>query len=112
MQRQEILNYEEQYGDATVLFNPFAFANTGLIKSQTVLKLDTYSLMTIPWQLGMKRGVLLGSFSKSEIVFFQRYKGTLAGLTLAVQRPDARDPFKIFSRCHVTGFGQMKDKEG
>jgi hypothetical protein len=112
MQKQEALNYEEQYKDALVQFSPFAFTNTGIIKSQTQIKIDTYTLVSVPWQLSMKRAVLLGSFSKDEIVFFQRYKGTLAALTITVQRPDAREPMNIFSRCQIVAVGQMKEKEG
>lgn len=106
------MTYEEQYAEASVLFSSFAFANTGLIKSQTLLKLETYNLVMVPWQLGMKRGILLGSFSGNELNFFQRWTGSLASLNLAVQRPDAREPVKIFSRCHISSIGQMKGKEG
>jgi len=112
MPRQETINFEEQYKDATVFFSSFAFSNTGLIKSQTTLKIDTYSLMTVPWQFGMRRSVLLGFLSADEIGFFQRYKGGAASLTLAIQKPDAREPIKIFSRCQIAGLGQMKDREG
>jgi len=112
MPRQETIDYEEQYKDSTVFFSSFAFTNTGLIKSQTTLKIDTYTLMTVPWQFGMRRSVLLGFLSADEIGFFQRYKGSAASLTLAIQRPDANQPFKIFSRCQVAGLGQMKDRDG
>jgi hypothetical protein len=106
------MNYIEAYPDATVQFSPFAFSNTGVIKSQTVLKLDTYSLVTVPWQFSMTKAILLGSFSLDEISFFQRFRASVASLSLGVQRPDERQPIKVFARCTVSAIGPMKDKKG
>lgn len=106
------MNYEEQYPEATIQFNPFAFANTGIIKAQTLLKLDTYTLIVVPLQFSMKRGILLASLSRDEVVFFKRFTGAAASLSLQVQRADQKEPIKIFTRCHVATVGQMKDREG
>ena len=112
MQKIETLNYEEQYKDATVSFSPFVQSSTGIIQSQTSLKVDTYTLACVPYQLSMLRVVLIGAFSKDEIVFFQRFKGSLAGLTLTFQHAAAKEPEKIFCRCQITAVGLMKGREG
>ncbi len=105
------MSYEEQFKGATVSFSPFVLSSTGILQSQTALKVDTYQLVCAPYQISMTRAVLLGSFTKDEIVFFQRYKNALAGLTLTVQRPTAHEPEKIFCRCQISAVGMMKGRD-
>jgi hypothetical protein len=112
MQKVETLSYEEQFKDETVSFSPFVLGSTGIIQSQTSLKVDTYTLACVPYQLSMSRVILIGAFSKDEIAFFQRFKGSLAGLTFTVQRPTAKEPEKIFCRCQIAAVGLMKGREG
>jgi hypothetical protein len=112
MPKIETLSYEEQYKDVTVSFSPYVQNSMGILQSQTSLKVDTYTLACVPYQLSMARTVLIGAFSKDEIVFFQRFKGSLAGLTLSFQRPTAKAPVKIFCRCQVSAVGQMKGRDG
>jgi hypothetical protein len=111
MQKIETLNYEEQYKDVVVSFSPFVLYSTGIVQSQTSLKVDTYMLACVPYQISMGRVVLIGSFSKDEIVYFQRYKGSLAGLTLSIQGPAAKEPEKIFCRCQISAVGLMKGRD-
>jgi hypothetical protein len=111
MQKQEVLSNEEQFKDALLSFTPFVLRSTGIIQAQTSLKVDTYNLVCVPYQLSMKRVVLVGSFMKDEIVFFQRFKNALAGLTVTVQRPNAREAEKIFCRCQVSAVGMMKGRD-
>jgi hypothetical protein len=111
MQKLETLNYEEQYKAEVVSFSPFVLHSTGIIQTLTSLKVDTYTLACVPYQLSMSRVILIGSFSQDEIFYFQRFKGALAGLTLSVQRPTAKEPEKIFCRCQVTGVGLMKGRD-
>ncbi len=106
------MNYEEFYASATVQFNPFAFSNTGILKAQTILKVDTYSLIAVPFQFSMTRGILIASLSRDEITFFSRYVGTTASLNLVVQKADQKEPVKIFARCQVSTIGQMKGRDG
>ncbi len=105
------MNYEERYADALVQWNPFAIQSTGLVQGGTVLKIDTYNLVCVPYQFSMKRAVLAGYFSKDEIAFFQRFKGNIAALALSFQRPDQREPLKIFCRCQVAAIGAMKERD-
>lgn len=105
------MSYEEQFKDAVVSFSPYVLSSTGIVQSQTALKVDTYTLACAPYQLSMTRAVLLGSFTKDEIAFFQRYKNALAGLTLTVQPPNAREPEKVFCRCQIAAVGMMKGRD-
>jgi hypothetical protein len=105
------MSYEDQYKDAVVSFSPFVLNSTGIIQSQTSLKVDTYTLACVPYQLSMSRVVLIGAFSRDEIVFFQRFKGALAGLTLLVQRATVKEPEKIFCRCQIAAVGPMKGRD-
>jgi len=111
MQKQETLSYEEQFKDTVISFSPFVLASTGVLQSQTALKIDTYTIACAPYQLSMSRAVLLGSFSREEIAFFQRYKNALAGLTLTVQKPTAHEPEKVFCRCQIAAVGMMKGRD-
>lgn len=106
------MSYEEQYKDAVVSFSPFVLNSTGIIQSQTSLKVDTYMLACVPYQLSMAKAILIGAFTKDEIVFFQRFKGALAGLTLTVQGGTSKEPAKIFCRCQISAVGLMKGRDG
>ena len=53
MQKQEALSNEEQFGDAPLYFNSFAVHSTGIIKAQTLLRVDTYNLACVPYQFSM-----------------------------------------------------------
>jgi len=111
VQKQETLSYEEQYKDVVVSFSPFVIRATGIIQSQTSLKVDTYTLACVPYQITMSKAILIGSFTKEEIVFFQRFKGALAGLTLMVQGETSKEPEKIFCRCQISTVGLMKGRD-
>ncbi len=111
MHKQETLSFEEQYKDVVISFSPFVLHSTGIIQSQTSLKVDTYTLACVPYQISMSRAVLIGSFTKEEIAFFQRFKGALAGLTLTVQGAIVKEPEKIFCRCQVSAVGLMKGRD-
>jgi hypothetical protein len=111
VQKQETLSYEEQFKDVVVSFSPFVLHSTGIIQSQTSLKVDTYTLACVPYQISMSKAILIGSFTKEEIVFFQRFKGALAGLTLTVQGETSKEPAKIFCRCQISTVGLMKGRD-
>jgi hypothetical protein len=112
MQKQEALSYEEQFKDVSISFSPFVIRSIGMVQSQTSLKVDTYTIACVPYQISMARVVLAGAFSKDEVAFFQRFKNALAGLTITVQPPTAREPEKIFCRCQISAVGMMKGRDG
>lgn len=49
MQKLETMSYEEQFKGAVVSFSPFVLNSTGIIQSQTSLKVDTYLLACVPY---------------------------------------------------------------
>lgn len=106
------MNTEERFGDALLSFSPFTILNTGILQAQTILKLDTYAIASIPWQFGFRRGVLAASLSREELAFFQRFRNSVAGLALAFQQAHQPEPTKIFCRCQVAAIGAMKEHEG
>ena len=59
----------------------------------------------------MSKAILIGAFTKDEIVFFQRFKGALAGLTLIVQGGTSKQPDKVFCRCQISAVGLMKGRD-
>jgi hypothetical protein len=111
MQKQETMSFAEQFKDSIVSCSPFVLRSTGIIQSLTSLKVDTYNLSCVPYQLSMTRAILLGAFSKDEVAFFQRYKNALAALSLTVQSASEREPSKIFCRCQISAFGTMKGRD-
>ena len=111
MAKTDKVNLSETYADSVVALSPFALKKLGILSNQTILKIDTYNLVCVPYRLSMKGAVLLGSFSRDEIVFFQRFKGSLAGLNLVIQPGDAQTPRKIFCRCSLAQFAPMKGRD-
>jgi hypothetical protein len=111
VQKQATLSFEEQYKDVVVSFSPFVLHSTGIIQAQTSLKVDTYTLSCVPYQLSMTKAILIGAFTKDEVVFFQRFKGSLAALTLTVQGGTSKIPEKVFCRCQISTVGLMKGRD-
>ena len=111
MAKSDKVSVSETYADAVVSLSPFALKKLGIISNQTILKVDTYNLVCIPYRLSMKGAILLGSFSRDEIIFFQRFKGSLAGLNLVMQPGDSPLPRKVFCRCSLSQFAPMKGRE-
>jgi hypothetical protein len=94
-----------------IAFSPFVIKKTGFLQSQTILKIDVYSLICIPYQISAERILLLVSLSKDEIVFFQKFNGSLAGLTLMFQLSNSPEPLKLFARCAVLSLAPMKGRD-
>ncbi|MCP5452702.1 MAG: hypothetical protein H7A27_01860 [Spirochaetaceae bacterium] len=100
-----------QYQNETAAITPFAQARMGLKPGQTVVKLDTYGIICVPYRLSMNGAVLVASFSREELAFFQKYVNGLAGLTLVFQPGGAQTPMKIFARCLLRSVSPMKGRE-
>ena len=62
-----IQEYQDKYAEKLIRFNPYAVKKTGLLQSQTLLKLEDYMLICAPYELGMRRVVLLVILSLSLI---------------------------------------------
>ena len=100
-----------QYKDQTVAINPFVQVRMGLKAGLTAIKVDTYTIICVPYRLSMDGAVLIASFSREEQAFFQRYVNGLAGLTLVFQPGNSPNPLKIFARCFLKSVSAMKGKE-
>jgi len=83
----------------------------GLKPGQTIVKVDTYSIVCMPYRLSMNGAVLIASFSREELAFFQRYVNGLAALTLIFQPGNSPNPLKIFARCVLRSVSPMKGRE-
>ncbi|MBN2874654.1 MAG: hypothetical protein JXM71_06125 [Spirochaetales bacterium] len=108
---QSQINLRSQYENVTAAITPFAQAKMGLRPGQTVVKVDTYSIICVPYRLSMNGAVLIASFSREELGFFQRFVNGLAGLTLIFQPGTSQTPMKIFARCFLRSVTPMKGRE-
>jgi hypothetical protein len=104
-------NIYAQFQDETASITPFAQSKMGLKAGQTLVKLDTYNIVCVPYRLSMSGAVLIASFSKDELSFFQKYVNGLTGLTLVFQPGNSQTPMKIFARCFLKSVSAMKGRE-
>ncbi|MBA7473129.1 hypothetical protein ES707_08463 [subsurface metagenome] len=100
----------QQYGDQLIRFNPYAMKKTGLLPTQTLLKLDDYMLICAPFQLSMKRAILLVILSKDEISFFQQFQNKIVSLSFTFQRPGNNMPINLFVRGSMVRMGPVKGR--
>jgi hypothetical protein len=99
----------DQYKDVSITFSSYVLKKMGIQQSLTSLKIDVYNLMCVPYQVSMDSVVLLLSLSTDEIVFFQRFKGCMAGFTIVFQQQKG-NPLKLFARCSVTSIVPIKNR--
>lgn len=100
-----------KYESNVVAVNPFAQSRMGLKPGLTAVRIETYNIICVPYRLSMKGAVLIASFSKDELAFFQRFVNGLAGLTLVFQPGNSQTPLKIFARCLLKSVSPMKGRE-
>jgi hypothetical protein len=100
-----------QFENETIVVNPFASSRMGIVPGQTMVKVDSYTIVCAPYRISMKNALLMASFSREELVYFQRYSNGLAGLAMAFQQSTSQAPFKIFARCVLKSITPMKGKE-
>ncbi len=100
-----------QFENAVASITPFAQARMGLKPGQTVVKIDTYNIVCVPYKVSMGGAVLIASFSREELAFFQRFVNGMAGLTLIFQPGSSANPLKIFARCLLKSVNAMKGRE-
>ncbi len=104
----QILN---RFSDKTIACSQYALAKLGIDRSRCVLKVGDYAVLCAPYQLGFKRAVLLASLSRDELVFFQKFKNALAGLSMEFALPNFKEPFKLFVRSGLAEIGQMRGRD-
>jgi len=111
MSMQTQIDLRTQYENETASIHPFSQARMGLKSGQTLVKIDTYNIICVPYRLSMNDAVLIASFSREELAFFQRYVNGMAGLTLIFQPGNSPNPLKIFARCLLRSVTPMKGRE-
>ena len=100
-----------QFENEAITISPFAISKMGIVPGQTMIKIDSYNIVCAPYRISMKSALLMASFSREELVFFQRYTNNLAGLAIVFQLAAGQQPFKIFARCVLKSITAMKSKE-
>ncbi|MCX7656491.1 MAG: hypothetical protein N2Z76_08200 [Treponemataceae bacterium] len=103
--------YLQRYGDLQVPCTPYTLKKLGFEQGLCLLKVDDYNLMIAPFQLGFKRSVFMGSLSKQEILFFQKYTNSIAGLSLGFSVPTRKEPLLFFIRCTILSITPMKGRD-
>lgn len=102
--------YMDRYADQVIRFNPYALKKTGLLQSQTLLKLEDYMLICAPYELGLRRVVLLVILSRGEVDFFQRFLNKASSLNLAFHRPTSKSPINLLVRGTLSRLGPIKGR--
>ncbi|MFH2113254.1 MAG: PilZN3 domain-containing protein, partial [Spirochaetota bacterium] len=100
-----------QFENEAITVNPFATTKLGIVPGQTMVKVASYNIVCAPYRISMKSALLMASFSREELVFFQRYANGLAGLAMVFQQASSQQPFKIFARCVLKSITSMKSRE-
>lgn len=108
---QTQVNLKLQYQNQIVSISPFVQLQMGLKAGQTIIKLENYSIICSPYKISLDGAYLVAVFSKDEIVFFQRFINSLAGLSLVFQIGNNQNPVKIFARCIIKSLNAMKGRD-
>ena len=106
-----IAQYIERYGEQTIAGSQYALKKLGVDRANCSLKIEEYVILSVPFQLGFKKSVLLASLSKQEMAFFQKYINTKIGFSISLNPNNRPQPLKFFVRCTLNTLGQMKGRE-
>ncbi|MFA6505181.1 MAG: PilZN3 domain-containing protein [Treponemataceae bacterium] len=100
-----------RFADKTIACSQYALSKLGVDRSHCLLKVGEYAVLCAPFQLGFKRAVLLASLSRQELVFFQRFKNNIAGLSMEFTVSGMKEPLKLFVRAVLAEVGQMRGRD-
>ena len=102
--------YIERFGDQMVRFSSFAIKKTGLQQSLTHLQLEDYVLICSPFQLSMRKAIMLLVLSQEEAAFFQKFQGKLCRLSFSFLRPGTKTPISFFVRATLDRIAAVKGR--
>lgn len=108
--KTRIDNYKLKYAERTIRFNDYTAKKTGLIQSQTVLKIEDYVMVCAPFQLSMERVILLVILSRQETVFFQQMLNKMCSVNFSFTKPSQANPIHFFVRGVVHRINPVKGK--
>ena len=95
--KSQIDNYRARYSDRVIRFNNYTIKKTGLVGSQTLLKIGEYNLGCAPFQLSMERVILLLILSGQEMQFFQQLLQKMCSVSFSFIKPKQPDPINFLS---------------
>jgi len=110
MGKSQIQSYFAKYAEQMIRFNPYAVKKTGLVQAQTLVKIEDYMLICAPFQLSMKRAILLVILSRQETVFFQKFQRKMCSINFTFQRSGNKQPINFFVRGILDRVGAVKGK--
>jgi hypothetical protein len=110
MAPSRVQDYLARFAEEMIKFNPYAIHKMGLLQSQTLLKMEDYMLICAPYQLSMKRAILLVILSREETLFFQRFQNRITSLSFTFQKPGNKNPINLFIRGTLDRIGPVKGK--
>ena len=93
-----------------VRFNSYAVRRTGLQPSQTLLQLEDYLLICSPFQISMKRVIVLVVLSAEEASFFQKFRGRLCKLSFTFVKPGSKLSISFFARASLERIEAVKGR--
>jgi hypothetical protein len=108
--RVKAQEYLDTLSSTRIRFSPYAVLKTGLISSQTILKIEDYMLICSPYQLSMRQATLLLILSQEETHFFQQYRGDSCALSLTFLKPGSRAPLIFDVKSNIDRIGPVKDR--
>ncbi len=97
--------------DSEVSITTFATSRMGILTGQTVLHIDTYNIICVPYRFSMKNATMMASFSREEFMFFQKYLNGMSGLTIKIQPTTSPQPIKVFARCIIKSIAPAKGRD-
>lgn len=103
--------YFESLSNTMVRFSPYAVLKTGMNSSQTFLKIEDYTLICSPFQLSMKKAILLLILSQEETRFFQKYKDESSTLNMTFKKPGTEHTAIFDVNGKIDRIGPVKDKQ-
>ena len=110
MAKRKVKEYFDTLSATTIRFSPYAVLKTGLITSQTVLKVEDYMLICSPYELSMQKAILLLILSEDETQFFQQYKGDTCILSLTFIKYGSHAPVNIEVKSKISRIGPVKNR--
>jgi len=103
--------YIARFGEQTISGNNYALTKLGVDRAHCSLKIEEYTILCVPFQLGFKRSIFLAALSNQEMLFFQKYVNTSVGLSFALNPNKRPVPINFFLRCTLINLGQVKGRE-
>jgi len=111
MPNPRVQDYFRALSDTVVRLSPYALSKTGLVSAQTILKIENYMLICSPYELSMRKAVLLLILSRDETQFFQQYKSSACALNLNFRKAGAEQSRLFNVKSVLVQLGPVKGKQ-